>query len=69
MHHHSHQYLVAVLCGILEACMLTAQDAYITMLGTNDDQSDDSDAKVEKYFGIFWASFQTGKFLFIYFSC
>jgi hypothetical protein len=42
--------------------MITAQDAYITMLATDENQSDDSDAKVEKYFGIFWAAFQTGKY-------
>jgi len=60
MHYHSHQYLVAIVWGILEACMLTAQDAYITMLGTDDDQSDDSDAKVEKYFWDFLGLISNG---------
>ena len=57
------QCLVGIVCGIFEPCMMTAQDAYITMLGNDENQSDDADAKVEKYFGIFWATFQTGKFL------
>jgi len=63
MHSYKPECLVAAVCGILEGCMTTAQNAYITMLATDDNQKDDSDAKVEKYFGIFWASFQTGIFL------
>jgi hypothetical protein len=40
--------------------MWTAQNAYITVLGKANNGNGGSNAKTEKYFSIFFATFQTG---------
>lgn len=40
--------------------MWTAQSAYLTVLSTDENHGEDSDAKVNKYFGIFFCTYQTG---------
>ena len=46
--------------------MWTAKNSYITVLGIDENENGNSDAKVEKYFAIFFATFQTGRY-FTYF--
>jgi hypothetical protein len=40
--------------------MWTAQSAYLTVLSTDENHDDDNDAKLNKYFGIFFCIYQTG---------
>jgi hypothetical protein len=40
--------------------MWTAQSAYLTDLSTDGNNNDDSDTKLNKYFGIFFCTYQTG---------
>ena len=45
---------------MFRATMWTAQSAYLTVLSTDENHGEDSDAKVNKYFGIFFCTYQTG---------
>jgi hypothetical protein len=40
--------------------MWTAQSAYLTVLSTDGDHDENSEAKLNKYFGIFFCTYQTG---------
>ena len=52
--------LASVVCGIFQAAFWTAQSAYIADLGKTD-KIGEEEAKENKYFGIFYATFQTSK--------
>lgn len=54
-------YLVSAIGGIFLATMWASQSAYITVLGTDENQKDDDETKVNRYFGIFFSVYQTGK--------
>lgn len=52
--------LVSAIGGIFRATMWTSESAYITVLSTDENQKDDDQSKVGKYFGIFFSIYQTG---------
>jgi hypothetical protein len=56
-------YLVSAIGGIFLATMWTSQSAYITVLGTDENKKDDDETKVNRYFGIFFSIYQTGKII------
>ncbi|CAF3844714.1 unnamed protein product [Rotaria sp. Silwood1] len=53
-------YPTSAVCGIFQAAFWTAQSAYIADLGKTD-KIGEEEAKENKYFGIFYATFQTSK--------
>ncbi len=57
---HDSSCLVSLLVGMFRVTMWTAQSAYLTALNTDGNDNDDSDAKLNKYFVIFFCTYQTG---------
>ncbi|CAF3797517.1 unnamed protein product [Rotaria sp. Silwood1] len=53
-------YPTSAVCGIFQAAFWTAQSAYIADLGKTD-KIGEEEAKENKYFGIFYATFQTSE--------
>ncbi|CAF4276060.1 unnamed protein product, partial [Didymodactylos carnosus] len=57
----SFMFPASVLCGLLRAGFWTSQSAFITDISTHQktDEHEDKKAIVNKYFGIFFSTFQT----------
>lgn len=56
--------LVSAIGGIFLATMWASQSSYITILGADENEKDDDETKVNRYFGIFFSIYQTGRIIF-----
>ncbi|CAF0980888.1 unnamed protein product [Rotaria sordida] len=54
-------YSMAIICDIFCVSMWTAQNAYVTVLGIDENDHDNGNNKMHKYFGIVFSTFQTSK--------
>ncbi|CAF1162550.1 unnamed protein product [Rotaria sordida] len=53
--------LMAIICDIFCVSMCKAQNAYVTVLGIDENAHDNGNNKMNKYFGILFSAFQTSK--------